>query len=391
VDSGKTSIVASITGVWASAHSEELRRGITIKVGYADAAFYKCRYTPPPAAYSTSSRCPVCGKPTDLLRAVSFVDAPGHESLMTNMLAGAFLMDGALLVIAANEPVPRPQTREHLQALQMLGMKRIVVVQNKIDLVTDEEAKKNYDAIQNFVNKTVAGDAPIVPISAQQKINIDALIEAIEEVIPTPKRDPNATSLMYVVRSFDVNRPGIDVSRLTGGVLGGSLVRGELRVGDEVEILPGIADERGKYNSVTTTVTSLGTGAGITKKVGPGGLVAVGTELDPAGTKGDQMVGSVIGKPGALPPLWEHITLDLRLFESAVGAAELVKVERVKSGEALRLNLGTASTLATVTSARDSTAEMDLKKPVSVEEGARASISRRIAERWRLIGSGVMK
>ena len=92
-----------------------------------------------------------------------------------------------------------------------------------------------------------------------------------------------------------------------------------------------------------------------------------------------------------MPPVWEHITLELQLFDSAVGSAEMVKVERVRAGESLRLNLGTASTLASVTSARDSVAEMDLKKPVSVEEGARASVSRRIAERWRLIGSGVLK
>ncbi len=235
VDHGKTTTVQAITGVWASAHSEELKRGITIKVGYADAAFYKCSHTPVPAAYSTSSKCPVCGRETKLLRAVSFVDTPGHESLMTNMLAGAFLMDGALLVIAANEPVPRPQTREHLQALQMLGMKRIVIAQNKVDLVSDADAKKNYTQIEKFVAKTVAADAPIVPISAQQRLNIDALIEAIEEVIPTPKRDSKADSLMYVVRSFDVNRPGAEVGGLSGGVLGGSLTRGELKVGEEVE------------------------------------------------------------------------------------------------------------------------------------------------------------
>src|SRR3989441_1841318 len=228
VDSGKTSIVQAITGVWASAHSEELRRGITIKVGYADAAFYKCQYTPVPGAYSTSPTCPVCGKPTDLLRAVSFVDAPGHESLMTNMLAGAFLMDGALLVIASNEPVPRPQTREHLQALQMLGMKKIVVVQNKIDLVTDEEARKNYEAIQNFVSKTVAGDAPIIPLSAQQRINIDALIEAIEEVIPTPQRDPPPAPPMYGGRSFRLDKPGVDASQIARGGPRGALRRGEL-------------------------------------------------------------------------------------------------------------------------------------------------------------------
>lgn len=392
VDHGKTSTVQAITGVWASAHSEELKRGITIKVGYADAAFYKCPVTPVPAAYSTSSKCPVCGKDTRLLRAVSFVDSPGHESLMTNMLAGAFLMDGALLVIAANEPVPKPQTREHLQALQMLGMKRIVIAQNKIDLVTDADAKKNYAAIQKFVKGTVAETAPIVPISAQQRLNIDALIETLEEVVPTPKRDVSASPLMYVVRSFDVNRPGAEIKGLAGGVLGGSLTRGELKVGDEIELRPGMTEERsGKFAPIITRVSSLQTGAGAAQKVGPGGLVAVGTHLDPTFVKGDQMVGSVIGKPGTLPDTLEHVTLDVALLETAVGSADLVKVDRVKLGETVRLNLGTASTLATATSVRGEVVELDLKKPVAIEAGMRAAISRRIAERWRLIGSGVLK
>jgi translation initiation factor 2 subunit 3 len=392
VDHGKTTTVQAITGVWASAHSEELRRGITIKVGYADAAFYKCPHTPVPAAYSTSSKCPICGRETKLLRAVSFVDCPGHESLMTNMLAGAFLMDGALLVIAANEPVPKPQTREHLQALQMLGMKKIVIAQNKVDLVTDQEAKRNRDQITKFVGDTVAGDAPVVPISAQQRLNIDALIEALEEVIPTPKRDSSADPLMYVVRSFDVNRPGTEVPALAGGVLGGSLTRGEMRVGNEIELRPGMLDEKsGKYVPIVTKVSGLQTGAGKAEKVGPGGLVAVGTHLDPTFTKGDQMVGSVIGKPGTLPPSWDHLTLDLELLETAVGSAELVKVDKVKLGESVRLNLGTSSAQAVVTSARGDVVEVDLKKPVAAEEGMRAALSRRIAERWRLIGSGVLR
>ena len=392
VDHGKTTTVQAITGVWASAHSEELKRGITIKVGYADAAFYKCAHTPVPAAYSTSPKCPVCGRETKLLRAVSFIDSPGHESLMINMLAGAFLMDGALLVIAANETVPKPQTREHLQALQMLGMRKIVIAQNKVDLVNDAEAKKNYSQVEKFVEGTVAEKAPIIPISAQQRLNIDVLIEAIEEVIPTPKRDVKANPLMYVVRSFDVNRPGVEISALSGGVLGGSLTRGELGVGDEIELKPGMIDERsGKFVPVITKVSSLQTGAGTAEKVGPGGLVAVGTHLDPTFIKGDQMVGSVIGRPGTLPDTLEHLNLDVALLEMAVGSAELVKVEKVKPGETLRLNLGTASSLAVATSVRGETVEVDLKKPVSIERGMRAAISRRIAERWRLIGSGVLK
>ncbi len=392
VDHGKTTVTQAITGIWASAHSEELKRGITIKVGYADAAFYKCPHTPAPAAFSTSPKCPVCGRETRLLRAVSFVDCPGHESLMTNMLAGAFLMDGALLVIAANEPVPKPQTREHLQAMQMLGMKKIVIAQNKIDLVSDEEAVKNQEQIEKFVENTVASDAPIIPISAQQRLNIDVLIEALEDVIPTPKRDAEADSLMYVVRSFDVNRPGNEVSELAGGVLGGSLVRGELKIGEEIELKPGMVDERsGKYVPIVTKVSALQTGAGPAERVGPGGLIALGTHLDPTYTKSDQMVGSVIGKPGTLPPTWDHITLDVDLFETAVGSAELVKVEKARLGEILRLNLGTAYAQAVVTSARGDVIEVDLKKPVTIEAGMRAALSRRIAERWRLIGSGVLK
>jgi len=392
VDHGKTTVTQAITGVWASAHSEELKRGITIKVGYADAAFYRCPKTPVPEAFSTSPKCPVCGSETRLLRAVSFVDCPGHESLMTNMLAGAFLMDGALLVIAANEPVPKPQTREHLQALQMLGMKKIVIAQNKIDLISDQEAKKNYQGIQRFVENTVAADAPIIPISAQQRTNIDALIEALEDVIPTPARNAKADPLMYVVRSFDVNRPGAEIEGLAGGVLGGSLTRGELKVGEEIELKPGMVDERSsKYVPVVTTVSSLRTSAGQTERVGPGGLVAVGTHLDPTFIKGDQMVGSVIGKPGTLPPTLEHTTLAVDLLETAVGSAEMVNVEKVRPGENLRLNLGTASTQAVVTSARGDIIEVDLKKPVAVESGMRAALSRRIAERWRLIGSGVLK
>ena len=387
-----TSLVQAITGVWASAHSEELKRGITIKVGYADAAFYECPDTPPPEAYSTSPVCPVCGKPTNFLRAVSFVDSPGHESLMTNMLAGAALMDGVILVITANEPVPMPQTREHMLALQMLGMKKMVVVQNKIDRVDADGARKNYEAIKQFLSNTVGADAPVIPVSAQNRINIDALIQSLEETIPTPKHDLNAAPKMYILRSFDVNRPGADVKSLVGGVLGGSLVSGELSVGDEIEISPGIAEERsGKYSPILTRVSSLGTGAGMTEKVGPGGLIALGTSLDPRLTKGDVLVGNLIGKPGSLPPSRTHITIDLQLFDQAVGSSALIKVDKVRATETLRLNIGTASTLGTVTSARDTVAELDLKKPVVADENGRVAISRRIAERWRLIGSGLVR
>ena len=390
VDHGKTTLVESITGVWTSGHSEELRRGITIKVGYADAAFYKCKNCPPPISYSTQPKCKNCGQKSEFERVVSFVDSPGHESLMANMLSGAALMDGAILVTAANEKVPQPQTREHLLALQTLGIKQIVLVQNKVDLVSYEETIENYKEIKNFVKGSVADTAPIIPVSAQHKLNIDALIEAIQINIKTPERSKNSEPLMHVLRSFDINKPGLPIGEVKGGVIGGSLIQGDFETGDEIEIRPGLFDEKkGKYEPITSKISSLGTGAGIVQVVKPGGLVALGTTLDPYIVKSDSLIGSLVGFPDSLPPDIYDVTIELNLFETAVGTQELVKVDPIKIKESLRLNIGTAATLGTVTHVKDHSVEIKLKKPVCMVSNNRVAISRRIADRWRLIGSGI--
>ncbi len=392
VDHGKTTLVQAITGIWTSAHSEELRRGITIKVGYADAAFYKCSGCPPPTCYSTSLDCTACGGEPTLLRVVSFVDCPGHESLMANMLSGAAVMDGSILVIAANEKVPQPQTREHLLALQMMGMRHIVIVQNKVDLVTNKEAEANYDAIRNFVSGSVAADAPIIPISAQHSINIDALIESIEKNIPTPDRDESAVPLMQVLRSFDVNHPGMSPENLSGGVLGGTLLQGRLNVDDEIELKPGIIEEgQSKAEPILSKVKALQSSSGSTESVHPSGLIAVGTELDPFFTRSDSLVGSILGKPGNLPPVFESLGMDVNLFETAVGTQELVKVDKIRMSEILRLNVGTGVTVGVVSSSREAIVDCKLKKPICASKGDRIAISRRIGDRWRLIGAGTLR
>jgi translation initiation factor 2 subunit 3 len=390
VDHGKTTLIEAITGIWTSAHSEELRRGITIKVGYADAAFYKCPNCPPPVCYSTQPTCTNCRGPSELIRVVSFVDSPGHESLMANMLSGAALMDGSILVVAANEKVPQPQTREHLLALQVLGIHQIVIVQNKVDLTEYEKARDNYEEIKNFVNGSIAEQAPVIPVSAQHKLNIDALIEAIENTIKTPVRTKNAPAIMHVLRSFDINKPGIPIKQVKGGVIGGALVQGEFQIGDEIEIRPGFLDEKkSKYEPINSTIATLGTGAGMVEKVRPGGLVAIGTKLDPTFIKSDSLIGSVVGKPNTLPKDVEDIAVEVHLFDTAVGTQDMVKVEPVKIRESLRLNIGTAATLGTVTNSKDIKIEIKLKKPICLLPKSRVAISRRIADRWRLIGAGV--
>jgi len=394
VDHGKTTLVSALSGVWTDRHSEELKRGISIRLGYADATFRKCPECEGFKAFMVSETCPVHNVETEILRTVSFVDSPGHETLMATMLSGAAIMDGALLVIAANEECPQPQTKEHLMALNIVGIENIVVVQNKIDIVPVERVKEHYSEIQDFIKGTVAEGAPIIPISAQQRVNIDVLINAIQDYIPTPERDLSREPLMLVARSFDVNKPGTKPADLKGGVLGGSLSQGRLQVGEEIEIKPGIkVDSEGKtfYQPLVTEITGIMASGKMVEEATPGGLIGVGTKLDPYLTKSDSLVGNVVGRPGKLPETLENFTMEVQLLERVVGMREEVEVESIRSNEALMLTIGTATTLGVVTSARDDIADVKLKRPVCVEKGSRVAISRRIGARWRLIGAGIIK
>jgi translation initiation factor 2 subunit 3 len=394
VDHGKTTLVQALTGVWASRHSEELKRGITIKLGYADAAIYKCPTCDAPECYCTSPACPKCDGEAEFQRAVSFVDAPGHEILMATMLSGAAVMDGSILVIAADERCPQPQTREHLAAIDIVGLKDIIIVQNKIDIVTREDAIHNYNDIKKFVEGSVAEDAPIIPVSAQHATNIDLLVQAMEEYLPTPKRETDKPPRMHIVRSFDVNVPGTPIEKLTGGVLGGSIVYGSFEVDEEIEIRPGLPireKNRLKMHELYTEITSLHSGKTPVKKALPGGLVGVGTLLDPSLTKSDGLVGSLVGRPGTLPPVLGEIKLETQLFDTVIGSRDMEKVALIAKGEKLLLNIGTAKTMGAVNEVAKNYLEASLTIPVCGEEGDRVALSRRIGSRWRLIGVGTLK
>jgi len=130
VDHGKTTLVQALSGSWTDQHSEEMKRGISIRLGYADATFRTCPGLDGPDRFTVDETCPD-GSESEVLRTVSFVDAPGHETLMATMLSGAALMDGAVLVVSATDPVPQAQTEEHLMALDIIGIENIVIAQNK--------------------------------------------------------------------------------------------------------------------------------------------------------------------------------------------------------------------------------------------------------------------
>ena len=223
------------------------------------------------------------------------------------------------------------------------------------------------------------------------------LIDAIESEIPTPDRDPGEGARMYAARSFDINRPGATAEDLKGGVVGGSLVSGELSVGDGLEIRPGReVDEEGQteWRPLETTVRSLQAGNRDVDTAHPGGLLGVGTGLDPSLTKGDALAGQVAGEPGTLPPTREEFEMEVDLLERVVGKEDDESgesdIEEISTGEPLMLTVGTATTVGAVTSARDGECEVSLKRPVCAEEGAQIAINRRVGARWRLIGVGTL-
>ena len=377
VDNGKTTLTEQLTGKWTDTHSEELKRGITIRLGYANFSIYKGK-----KGYTIKK-----SKDAKLLRTVSIVDAPGHETLMATMLSGAAIMDGALLLIAANEDCPQPQTKEHLMALDLIGIKQIVIVQNKIDLVTKEQALKSYKQIKSFVKGTIAEKAPIVPISAQHGVNIDLLLETIEKTIKSPKQDIKKNPLFFVARSFDVNKPGSDIKGLVGGVLGGAVKQGIFKIKDKIEINPGmkVGD---KYVNVKAEIVGLMSGNDKIKEAKSGGSIAMLTSLDPSIVKSDSLTGNVISLEGKSPGIFNDLKLEPKLLKRVVGAKEDLVVGPIKKNETLVLNVNAAVTIGEVVDISKKGVIVRLKIPVCADFNDSVAISRRIGNRWRLIGIG---
>ncbi|MBT3405230.1 translation initiation factor IF-2 subunit gamma [archaeon] len=378
IDHGKTTLLSRLTGKFADTHSEELKRGITIKLGYADIIISEDK-----GKYNSKGK----GKP---VRYVSFIDAPGHEMLMATMLSGAATMDAAILVVAANEGI-KPQTQEHLMALQAKKIKNIIIVQNKIDLVSKEKALANYKTIKTFIKNTIAADAPIIPVSAQQGVNIDKILETLNK-IKIPERELNTEPIFIVARSFDINRPGTIIKKLNGGVLGGILKKGKLKVGDQIEIKPGLSQKKSNqltYQPLTTTIISLHKGSNSVKEVEPGASISIETNLDPYLTKTDSLTGCLVSTKGNLPEIKNTIKIKAELFEKILGTSDHSKVESLKTKEMLMLSVNTTISVGIVeTISKNNEVELSLNIPVVALEGDNVGLARNINGHWRLIGYG---
>jgi len=379
IDHGKTTLLQKLSGKWADTHSEELKRGITIKLGYADAIIKDNN-----GILTTDKKSK--GNP---IRYITFVDAPGHEMLMATMLSGAAIMDAAILVVAANEGI-KPQTQEHLVALKAKKIKNIIIIQNKIDLVSKEQALANYKAIKEFTKGTIAENSPIIPISAIQEINLDKILKELCEIEIT-KPEPNEKPIFLVARSFDINKPGTKIENLHGGILGGALKQGTLKIGDTIEIKPGYSYKsrnQYQYKTIQSKIISMQKGEYPITEATPGGSLAIETELDPSLTKADSLSGNIASTKGTLPEITENITMKYTLFNEIFGTGKHEPVQNLKPNETLMLSLNTSITVGQVTKTNKDSVDLSLKIPVVPLKGESIGIARNINNHWRLIGFG---
>ena len=367
IDHGKTTLLAKLSGKFADTHSEELKRGITIKLGYADIILEKN------------------GKK----RYISFVDCPGHEMLMATMLSGAALIDAAILVIAANEGI-KPQTKEHLIALQAKKINKILIVQNKIDLVSKEKAIENYEEIKEFVKGTIAENSLIIPVSAQQNINIDKIKDYLID-LKVPERDVKSEPVFLIARSFDINRPGTNISKLHVGVIAGILKRGKLKICDEIEIKPGIIEKQANqtfYKTLKTKIVSIYRGSYSIKEASPGGSLAFETELDNILTKSDSLSGCLSSVSGKLPEITDKIKIKYNLFSEVFGVQEKTKIEDLKLSEVIMLSINKTISVGKIQKIKGNEIEFSLKIPIVPLKGESIGLARNINGHWRLIGFG---
>uniref|UniRef100_A0A0K0CV11 protein-synthesizing GTPase n=1 Tax=Angiostrongylus cantonensis TaxID=6313 RepID=A0A0K0CV11_ANGCA len=386
---GKSTLVKAISGVHTVKFKNELERNITIKLGYANAKIYRC----------SNIDCPRPGQ-FSCVRHVSFVDCPGHDILMATMLNGAAVMDAAFLLVAGNEPCPQPQTSEHLAAVEIMQLQHLLILQNKVDIIKESQAREQYDQIKSFVQGTVADKAPVIPISAQLKYNIDLVCEYLCKKVPVPSRDFTSPARLIVIRSFDVNKPGSEVDSLKGGVAGGSILRGILRVGQEIEVRPGIvsksSDGKVQCRPIFSKVVSLFAEQNHLEYAVPGGLIGVGTKIDPTLCRGDRLVGHILGAVGTLPDIFTEIEINFFLLRRLLGVRteankKAAKVQKLTKGEVLMVNIGSLSTGCRVIAVKGEAAKIALTDPICTEIGEKIALSRRIEKHWRLIGWGTIR
>lgn len=385
---GKTTLVRSITGIRTQKHSDEQERNITINIGYANTKIFMDRLGNFHTAPSKKDKVMDGeGNEMKLVGHISFVDVPGHEAFMSNMISGSAVMNACILVIASNENIPQPQTYEHFEAIKNTDISKFIILQNKVDLIDEANNENVIKNIKSFVKDTIAENAPIIPSSIQNNINREEILNHIISLstngnIEDLNKKVNLDTHMIVIRSFDINRQNTDYETLSGGVVGGSLLTGNLKIGDYVEMRPGFIIGN-KYRSIYGQVKSLQSDNKKLEYALPGGLIGVCLNIDPSIAKNNGMVGQILGHVGKLPDVYSEITINF----SEINRHDNFN-SKFKVNEEVMLSINSMNIKGIIKLNKKRFLTLKLSKPVCIFENQKIAIFKCNSVKWVLYAKG---
>jgi translation initiation factor 2 subunit 3 len=392
VSDGKSTMIYQLTGIKTQKHSSEKHRNITIKPGYANLKIWfcvECNNYESSASNQYEVNCKCCEESTNLVNHLSFVDCPGHAELILTMMGSVSLMKGAIVIVSAAEAVSKkPQLIQHLIASKMANIDKLIICFNKLDLVTKEVAIERKKELDQLLERLDIIPYTIIPTSFNKRIGIQNLLKAMMFVFPPKEKDISNKTFFRITRSFDINKSGTSWSDINGGIIGGSLIHGELNINDEIEIRPGILSKGkdGKFinQPIITKILSLETDGIQLENLNPGGLVGVGTEIDPYYCKNDMLCGNVMGKIGTLPNVYNEVKLKYKKLDEFEGNWNS------KNGDTVFLQIGNVSVESRLAKFNKDNFTFSLLKPACIEDDAKILVCRKDDGILKIVGFGLM-
>ncbi len=393
VSDGKSTLVEKLTGIKTQRHSSEKIRNITIKQGYGNMKIW----SPDSTDYfttdtNTNTFTTGDGDECKLVNHISFVDCPGHQELIQTMLSSIALMDGAIVVVAVDQPIDKkPQLIQHLAAAKLGKIQNLIVCMNKIDLVKKEVLLERKQELDELLEKYDIKPYAIIPTCFNKNIGIKYILQAIMTLYNPSKymERTNDSPLFRVSRTFDINKPGTSWEDINGGVIGGSLFNGTLKVGDKIEIRPGQVSKTrdGKFTCqpIVTTVLSIKTDTTDLDKIIPGGLIGIRTDLDPFYCKNDVLSGNVAGMEGTLPNVYNQIVIKPTMVTT------FGFVWEPKVADITMIQIGTKICEAKLVSITNDVFKFDLTKPVCISDNQHLIICRNLDKVLRIVGEATLK
>ena len=388
VGDGKSTTVYQLTGTKTQKHSDEQIRNITIKPGYANMKIWKSLIT---GEFIPTDSKTIELEDHKLVHHISFVDCPGHQELILTLMGSVSLMKGALVVISAAEPISKkPQLIQHLAAAKMSGMDKLIIIFNKLDLITKDVALERKEELDELLQKLGIVPKYIIPTALNKQIGLQNIIQAILNTFPSSiesVENKNQDTTFRITRSFDINKPGTNWDEIKGGVLGGSLIDGHLKIGDTIEIRPGNYQKRkdGTFIVVPikTTILSIESDKQQLNDLVPGGLTSIGTNIDPFYCKDDKLSGNIIGLENQLPAVYHEIVININLTTQFEGTWT------PKINDIVYLQIGNVNTEAELITMEKDLCSFKLSKPSCIYDDTLILIcSKVLNDILRIVGYG---